>query len=62
MVCGIAPTTQKNCLTIPGGWGWGVVIISYKAISVQSIEIEFGLTGTELGKKPIKMSFSLFLA
>ena len=44
--------------------GVGVVIISYKAISVQSIEIEFGLTGTELGKiklfkQILKLSFDL---
>ena len=39
--------------TIPGGWvgGWvGVEIIRIKAISVQSIKIDIGLTGTELGK------------
>ena len=33
-----------------GGGGW-VRIIRIKAISVQSIEIELGLTGTELGNK-----------
>ena len=30
------------------------MVIIVKAISVQSIEIEFGLTGTELGKKKKK--------
>ena len=39
-------------LTIPGGGGvgcgWGVVIISYKAISVQSIEIELDWLGLSL--------------
>ena len=33
-----------------GGGGCVVGIIRIKAISVQSIEIEFGLTGTELDK------------
>ena len=33
-------------LTIPGGW---VVKIRYNTISVQLVDIEFGLTGIELG-------------
>ena len=35
----------------------GVGIIRIKAISVQSIEIELGLTGTELGKTENKAWF-----
>ena len=36
-----------------GGWLAGWLDSDYKDISVQSIEIEFGLTGTELGNNII---------
>ena len=45
-------------LGVGGGW---VGIIGIKAISVQSIKIELGLTGTELGKNSILLgSFQVF--
>ena len=41
-------------LGVGGGW---VGIIGIKAISVQSIEIELGLTGTELGNNLLHMHY-----
>ena len=39
-------------LGVGGGW---VGVIGIKAISVQSIKIELGLTGTELGNTYIRI-------